>query len=148
MTKKPEDEQQTNGKTVTPRRKGTDTSTDAPASMAPRFSTRVMKYHSDLGPRGTLLTLDETAAAARIARSTLNKLISDGRGPAVVYLTPSVPLVRQCDFEAWLESLVTPAATPDDEPPASVPDATPSGATARTTRPRPRGRRGCAINTS
>ncbi|WP_432558508.1 helix-turn-helix transcriptional regulator [Granulicoccus sp. GXG6511] len=50
-----------------------------------------------------LLTSDEVAGWLRVSRSTLCRWRQEGKGPRVVWLTPSCPRYRRTDVVAWLE---------------------------------------------
>jgi predicted DNA-binding transcriptional regulator AlpA len=51
-----------------------------------------------------VLTLDEAAARARIVRRSLERLLSEGEGPATVALSKRRRGILESDFEAWLLS--------------------------------------------
>lgn len=50
-----------------------------------------------------LLTTREVASLLAVAPSTVCRMRQQGSGPAVIWVTPSVPRYRLADVEAWLE---------------------------------------------
>jgi predicted DNA-binding transcriptional regulator AlpA len=54
-----------------------------------------------------LLTSEEVAEWMRVAPSTLCRWRQTGRGPRVIWLSPSCPRYRRSDVETWLERVAS-----------------------------------------
>jgi len=68
-----------------------------------------------------VLSYDEVAGRAGIVRRTLERLISEGKGPAIVHISKRRRGVLEADCDSWLLSRRRPAPgeKPSDKPEAA-----------------------------
>jgi hypothetical protein len=65
-----------------------------------------------------VLSYDEAAGRANIARRTLERFISTGEGPAIIHIGQRRRGVLEADLEIWLRSRRHPAPCEKAETPA------------------------------